>query len=434
MRQITGIALIGVTLLAGCGPSPKSPATAAAAGPAGFEKYCNAPGVPKALRQTVLVIDENEIHANPAPNQIAPENRRWTMWVGSLLGKAGDPKSSVFAPRERLTLLVAPRNGGEPRTVFTGCFPGFSAEEVQVIARNQGGLGSASSDFFGSGPVQTATKDADRFRSLLGAALARLGDPAAQTSPAGGDGGLSTSSLLVSLRQKPLADLTAGIPRIVIYSDLSRLSISQASVPEARKAGFALARKAPLDLKRAEVFVAGVQPSTETDRTKAFLDAFLLGSEGHLRGFGSGDIGLQQAAPQTVRIYSGMIRYGSEDVPMRLRLATTSDGRIVDSWLAVRRDIETATPFEGEIVSDGRNGEIGRNDGKGLGQLWSIDPDPEPEFGPDMAFGGLRGLELHIHPDGVLEGRVMDPMVNMINGNAKPYIEFKLHIDEKSQF
>jgi hypothetical protein len=433
MRQITGLALGGAILLAGCGPSAAPPSTAIA-GPASFEKYCNAPSVPKTLRQTVLVIDENEIHANPAPGQIAPENRRWTMWIGGLLGKAGDAKSSAFAPRERLTILVAPRNGAEPRTVFTGCLPGFSAEEVQAIARNQGGLGSAGSDFFGSGPVQTAAKDADRFRGLLGAALTRLGDAESQTPSAGGDRGFATSGLLTSLRQKSLVDLSAGIPRIIIFSDLSRLSIDEAGVPEARKAGFTLARKTPLDLKRAEVFVAGVQPGAQTDRTRAFVDAFLLGSEGHLRGFGSGDIGLQQAAPQSVRVYSGMIRYGSEDVPMRLRLATTSDGRIVDSWLAVRRDVETATPFEGEIVSDGRDGEIGRNDGKGLGQLWSINPDPEPEFGPDMAFGGLRGLELHVHPDGVLDGRVMDPMVNMINGNAKPYIEFKLHLDDKSQF
>jgi hypothetical protein len=433
MRAISLSALSAALLLTACGRSP-TPVNPGAAGPASFEKYCNAPGAPRALRQTLLIIDENEVQPNAAPGQLAAGNRKWTLWIGGLLGKPGDSKSSAFSPRERLTVLLAPRNGAEPRTVFTGCVPGFSADEVQAIAKGQGGIGSASSDFFGSGPVQTAAKDADRFRSLLGSALARLGDSENQTKSAEGGDALETSSLLTSLRQKSLVDLSAGIPRIVIFSDMSRLSIEGANIPEARSAGFALARRAPLDLKRAEVFVAGVAPDSRTAQVRAFVDAFLLGSEGQLRGFGSGDIGLQQIAPQSVRVYSGMIRYGSEDVPMRLRLATTNDGRIIDSWIAVRRDVETATPFEGEIVSDGRDGEIGRNDSKGLGQLWSTDPDPEPEFGSDLAFGGLRGLELRVHPDGALDGRVMDPIVNKINGSAKAYIEFKLHLDEKSQF
>ncbi len=440
MRQMlfrtTGCGLIGLLAmtLSSCGGSPNAGGGNAppAGGVVSFEEYCNVPGVPKAVRQTVLVIDENAIHANPGPGKIAPENLVWTRWIGGLLGKPGDLGSSALSPRERLTVLVAPRDGAEPRTVFTGCFPAFSTAEVQAIAKDQGTVGSAGSDFFGSGPVQAAAKKADRFRSLLGGALTRLGDQRGAADQS--DDSFASSALLASLRQKSLADLADGIPRVIIYSDLARFPVSETTVPDARRAGFALARKTPLELRRAEVFVAGVKAGEQTELSKAFIDAFMLGSEGQLRGFGSGDQGLRGSAPDTVRVFSGMIRYGSEDVPARLRLATTPDGRIVDSWIAVRRNVETATPFDGELVSDGGGGETGRNDGKTFGQLWSLDPDPEPEFGPDMAFGGLRSIEFRLTASGLIEGKVFDPVVDRINGSAKPYIEFKLHRDEKSLF
>lgn len=429
MRMKLLTALAAATALAGCGPQTHSSGDSKR-----FEAYCNLQGFAPSLRQTVIVIDENVVTPNPQAGSLAPENLAWTRWLGAMTGASGSSTSTPFAPRERLSLYMAPKDGSAPKLVFTGCLPGFSAEEVQALARKQGGLSTATKSYFGSGLNETATKDAKKFNALFGAAVAKMADPGALSNRGVGGSDLGASSLMDSLRHGGVVNLEAGVPRVMIYTNLSRFSSPWSDVPAARKAGFEAAKQAPIDLKRADVYVAGPNGGAGSDKLKEYADAFLLGSGGALKGWGVSDAPASEPAPQHVRVFSGLVRFGSEDVPVRLRLGTTDSGRIVSSWISVRRDVETATPFTGEIVNDGQGGEIGKNDGRGLGQLWSLNPDPTPEWGSEMAFGGLRNIEFQIAPDGSLTGKVSDPMVSAIKGNATPYLRFTLHLDPKAVF
>jgi hypothetical protein len=90
--------------------------------------------------------------------------------------------------------------------------------------------------------------------------------------------------------------------------------------------------------------------------------------------------------------------------------------------------------MSGEIVSDGDEGQLVRGDGKGLGQLWAYNPDPAPEWREDMAFGGMRNIELHVRPDGSMTGRISDPAISAIRGSPTPYIELKLVQDGRALF
>lgn len=432
MRTLVFLSAAMALGLAGCGPQAAAPGVST--GPGRFEKYCAVPGVDAAARQTVIIIDEHEITPNPAPGLIAPENLKWTKWLGRLVSAKGAAREAIFAPRERLTVLVAPKDGSEPRLMFTGCLPFFSQAEATAIAQKQGGVNSAAGAFFGSGALETAEKDSDKFRSALGAAAALAGAPDGLSKKSLGDADLPTSGLMASLRHGGLINLTDGVPRVMLYSDLSRFAAPWRDTQAARAAGLQLGSEAPLDLKRADFYVLGVGSSESADLVRQFVDAFLLSSAATLKGWSLADAPLSEPAPTNVRFFSGLVRYGAEDVPVKLRLGTTGDGKIVNSWLTVRRDFETSTPFSGEVVSDGHGGQIARSDGHGFGQLWSLNPDPAPEFTDRMAFGGLRNVELQVHPDGTVTGKVFDPLVTRIKGNPTPFISLKLTQDSHSQF
>jgi hypothetical protein len=420
--------------LAACGNSSPTP-SAHSSGPTRFETYCAAAGFAPATRQTTVVIDEHQIVPNPSPGAIAPENLKWTSWLGKLVSGESALNQASFAPRERLTVFVAPKDGSEPRLIFSGCLPTFSDKEIRLIAQKQGGVGSATTAFFGSGVIETAHKDLAKFRNLLGAAAATAGSATNLSGKTADIGdGFASSALFESLRHGGLVNPAGGVSRIILYSDLARFKDGGDDGASARKAGFALASHTPFDLKRADVYVVGVQPGPQGERFRPFADAYFLGSAGTLKGWNQAAVDLSEPAPDRIRVFTGLVRYGPSDVPVRIRIASTPDGRVVNSWIGVRTELETVTPITGEMVSDGQGGEIVRGDGKGLGQLWAYDPKPTLELRTDMAFGVMRNIELHIRSDGAMTGKVFDPAISAVRGNDTPYFALKLSQDQQTQF
>lgn len=389
-----------------------------------FEDYCAKPGLARSVRQTIVIIDEAHVVPNPAHGGIAPQNAAWTRFVGDLINNDRIQQGRIFAPRERLTVLMAPRNGAEPRLLFTGCVPYYSAAEKASLARQAGGLGSMVNSYFGSGPVQAAVKDMDRFRTQLGAALIAAAAPGAVTRGGAISGPFASSALYASLQRTPV-DIGQGIPRIILYSNVNRFTPAAGNVVGARKAGFDLARRDPADFKRAEVYVVGAAP-TQSELDREFFKAWLLGSGGWLRGLTTAGLAQMDAYPERLRVFSGVIRYGDLNAPMRLRLATTASGEIVNSWISVQNETETATPFSGNVVDVGGGAQRGGNNGQGLGQLWSFNPDEKPEFSGDLPLGGMRRLEFTTDRAGGLNGKVSDPLVGAIQGSRTPYIDFRL--------
>lgn len=374
------------------------------------EAYCHRADMAAALRQTVLVIDERAVKA-AEPAEMRTVNAKLFELVMGLGDPVAGLESGAMAPRERLTIMIAPADGAAPRVVFTGCVPGLSAAEMAEGRAGRSAVENAGSDFFGAGADKKVEEAARAFRLAVQGALVRMG-----AEPQSGGlrpGGFEQGSLLSSLKAtRRLTSDEDGMPRVFLFTDLS-IFPSGGERSEARTAGFAAARQAGVALGGAEVYLVGANgpgPAVARD----YAEAFFLGSQGDVRSWGGVAFNALTAAPVEVRTYVGEIAYPFDRFPARLIVGRDAQGRLVNSWLITRTDGEWATPVTGALTC---RDEVCRllGDEGGLAQAWSIDPDPEPEFDLNLPLGGLREIEAEVTPDRA-EGFVSDPIISHFDG------------------
>lgn len=382
-----------------------------------FESYCGIDNLPAPLRQTIVIIDGHQIAHADMPGMRAAN--------GPVIDAIEAIRKNALTPRERLKIYLAPVDGLQPRLIFTGCMPGFSKEELASLNNKTSGAVQLGQAYFGGSTAQQAQKAAEGFQAAVLGALyqAAQAAPAIQKSDVGTP--FAQSALLQSIKSGGLVDLEDGAPRVFLLSDLARFDIgSPADVVAARKAGFAAAAATGLNLQRAEVDVLLI--SSHAPFARDFASAFLLGSEGWLTTWSSGAPSTFANPPVKMNVYAGSIDYGGSPATMNMRLATDRNGALVDSWIGVTGTTERVVPLTGNLNCDDENQCTLAQDAGGFAQVWTDNPDPNPEFAPDMPFGGMRSVDLTIK-NGVADGKVYDTAVDKITGSDKPYMAFRLN-------
>lgn len=376
-----------------------------------FDIDCNRSDLVVPLRQTLIVLDENEV--TPEPNAVAlAANMAWRRFLGRLLLSDDNVLAQAFEPREHVTLLIARKDGTGTRTIFEGCVPFYSVAEMRQI-KARGGVGADVGEFFGSGPVQDMKKDLEQFRLHLGQSVqdALLPD---QLSPSGRGlpiRSLDDNSLIVSLNQGSIINPAYGVPRILFYSDMSRYlrGASGNTVGAARAAGEAAGFKANLDLGGAEVYLIGMSGSTLARDT---LTMFFLASHGELMSSGPADVLPRfMPSPSHVARYQGFIVYPKMKFPIRVRIATDRNGTVVNSWLSVHADTELFAPIHG-IVTCARDTPCIYTGDDLFAQVWNPDRDSSrnPRLQSDLPFGGARDLDMRFDGNG-MRGSISDPQI-----------------------
>jgi hypothetical protein len=387
-------------------------------GPLREEAACSLPGLSRPLRQTAILIDEGSLR--PAEDDAAL--RALNSDVLDAVMAVADPESSVasgaLAPRERVSLYLAPVDGSALRLLFTGCAPSLSADERAALERNS----STLSDFTGSGAEDRIDTDAADYETMILGAIQRAAARARRQSPPR-PRTFDASPLVQSLRATSrIGDPSAGLSRLVIIAPHSFSGIPAFATPtQARAAGFALASQVGLDLGLVEIDVALAPGANQRD----FASAFFLASGGQLASWSTRfPTGLPRA-PTAVRTFSGEIDYGPARYPVLVRIAQDYSGQLTSSWLLVRGERQPyGVPIAGAISCGGEQCRV-RGDQSGFAQAWSATPGGEPEFGPDLPFGGLRNIEMIFDgPTG--QGRIWDPAVDEIAGQARPEFRFQL--------
>lgn len=405
LKTISCFAAIGVMSLplAGCDPASGD---LGASGPIKFEDFCSVPGLAPALRQTTIVVDLSAIKPSP-PETFRETNPEFLKLAVGLADPARALESGAAAARERITILAGSVKTGALTPVFVGCVPGASKEE----------LGNAQDDatkkYFGSDLKSQISKQQDAFQKKLLMSLVTL---SAQSEQATSGEDLRGSPLIKLLRALgPPASADQAVRRVFVFTELGRsLPSLGGDVGEARRRGFEAATEVGLQLGQAELYLVspGAPPQEAGEQ---FLSAFMLGSQAELgRVGGFSPNGLAPAPTQVVR-YQGLLEATPQiRMPMTLRLASTADGQLVNSWLSYTASHgQRATPVHGEWrCADAADCELRSDPAGGLGQLWRIQPGQAPEVREDAPLGGLRFMEA-VDRGGRLKGRIYDPVISI---------------------
>ncbi|MCH8488990.1 MAG: hypothetical protein LAT81_03535 [Oceanicaulis sp.] len=393
------------------------------------DRYCNLSGFEKPLRQTILIVDEHNIFPE-APGAIREENTAWRRFVSQFLDADDASIETRLQARERLTVVVASSDGGGTTTLFSGCVPFFSAEERANIRSSSGWRGSMD-QFFGSGPVADASAHATRLRAQFAARMAIATQSATPMDSRLPDASLADSALINSLSRGAFFNLVDGVPRIILFSDLSRFDeFSGASAPS-RTDAIERAGRTGLNLNRAELHIVGTRGASNAQAVRRYLQAFFLQVQADLRSINpQGSLPQFEMPPHQVQFFIGRIRYPTGTHPMRMRLAVDANGTAANSWVSVQTDAERSTPFSGVMTcrDDRQCSFVGD---RVFAQVWG-NRDGDPVFESWMPFAGLREFEFEI--DGsVLEGRASDSLVDL-QGVSDNALSFQLNKSEGGAF
>lgn len=361
--------------------------------------YCSVEGHTPSLRQTTVLIDGNLIV--PEIDSAIADNQHWRSFAAQFVDATSQFAKLNLDPRERVTIAVSNRDGSGVNVLFSGCIPLFSAAEEAALQAQSSGLDV----FIGNDWRSKWTKETETFKRSVSLALvsaARNMTPAAQAGTSFADG-----SLAKSLASSSAVGLDQGIPRIIIYTDLSNYGFPQAEVTAVRAAARADAQNSRADLQRAELHVLSLAPAAQTN-TRDYLEAFFLTAKAKLTTLGAATSNLAPVnAPVSIEVYQGSIDMAeTAKYPLRMRLARDVNGTVVNSWLEMQAVEVRFSPFSGILTcSTPENCEyVGDNI---FAQIWSDNPDPAPECPPDMPFGGLRNLQFNTNGEG-LSGRISD--------------------------
>lgn len=416
--SVCGVAIV----LAGCsGPAPTN--GAGQAGVPHLEAYCSMPGLAPALRQTVVVVDQQEVRKAPSAAQIRVLNPELFQLIEGL-GNPQSVESGAMAAREHLAIYLAPTDGSAPKLVFTGCIPGISAAERKEMAGSKSGAAEASDSFFGKGPAEQAREAADHFHTALLGALVQVSNAAPDRRSSASILDRSLTRSLQATTQ--LAPPENGVPRLFFFTDLNSFAPDGlGDETKARTQGFADADKARLPLGRAEVHLIGPKAARDP-LARDYAQAFFLGSEGRMLSWGGATFNTLPPPPVKVADFSGDVAYPPYRFPAQVRLAADRTGGLVDSWFIIKKERSLSTPLTGSLTCDAdQNCQLTTDQG-GFAQAWARKPGPDPEFNPELPLGGLRQLSGEIR-NNTLTGKVFDPAVGQIGSSpGTKALDFKM--------
>jgi len=397
LRQFDRLFLSALAaLVVGCG----EPAPPSAAGSAVFtmEEYCTLDRHQSSLRQTFLFIDERTLRQpaqaseSPGPE---PAGTSLNEAVRNVVLAFGDPdranQTGVTDYRERITLLLAPRDGAAAEVLFEGCVPGLSPEELAVARRR----GSSAEAFFTGGVDQKLQNDREEFRRRIALALGKASQEA-EGDATPHTGSLTDSNIIESIRaSNRLINGDQGLPRIVILSNLARIDLGDAeSREDVRERGFRDGARSGLDLGRSEVHVFLVE-GRRSALARDYAEAFFLIQHGSLLSWTEEQPTSMPPAPVGVARFEGEAIFSTPDWEPRIwvRIAYDRNGSMVNSWITLREPVDRSIPLSGIRSCEAPNDCAYRAEGTVFAQVWRNLPDfeGEEELSPSPRVAGAEG-------------------------------------------
>ncbi|WP_029620885.1 hypothetical protein [Pseudorhizobium marinum] len=371
------------------------------------DTFCSSETGEPSLRHTYVVID-GAVATEDAPEGPSPDNTAWRRFAAQFFDARNVAIDQMMSPRERITIAIANSDGSGLTPLFTGCLPTVGKEEAAKLDQET----TSMQTFFGSDWRSANEKAAEEFSRTATISLvqgmknAKIGSPASRLDFAHG-------ALIQSLSRTKAYSLSDGLPRLIIYSNLSAYNLPVADIATARAQGRSDADAITLDLQRVEVglFSTGTAVSEEAAE---YLKAFFLTAKGKVETIaGEGGAIGSNGVPIKVAVYQGGISYGGDQYPVRMRLAQDVNGSVTMSWIEEQSDRLRFVPFGGILnCTDGDNCTFVGD--RVFAQIWSDKQGATPTCEGWMPFGGLRELSFSTSGD-QLKGKISDSIC-VING------------------
>ncbi len=365
-----------------------------------IDNFCTGEIGGPSLRQTFVVIDGG-VATDDTPDGPSPDNTAWRRFAAQFFDARNPAIDQMMAPRERITIAVANSDGSGLTPLFTGCLPTVSKDEAAKLDQET----SSMQTFFGSDWRSANEKAAEEFSRAATISLVQ-GLKKAKIGPQQERAEFSHGGLIQSLNRAKAYSLSNGLPRLIIYSDLSGYDLPVSDTATARAKGRSDAEAASLDLQRVEVnlFSTGKAVSEEAAE---YLKAFFLTSKGRVETIAGdgGSVG-SNGVPVKIAVYQGAISLGGNQYPVRMRLAQDQNGSVTMSWIEEQSDKTRFVPFSG-ILNCTEEDKCDFVGDRVFAQIWSDNPGPTPTCEGWMPFAGLRDLSFSTNGD-KLAGKISD--------------------------
>ncbi len=372
-----------------------------------METYCAVPDMAVSLRHTFIVLDEAMIVATQSAEDFAQKNQTMRDVVMGLADPLGAIEQGRTSARERITLLVAPQDGSSTKQLFTGCVPGLTARDRELLASGQ----SSTSKFFSGSAEDKFLEGAAEFRTVMVGALIQ----GARAKPS--TASPSESRYFQSLRNfgQVLAS-SESTRRVILVTDAMPAS-SAPNDTDSRQQGFTAAHESNLDFGNSSIYILGAGGDSAQNLARA--EAWITAQNGSLLGWSKQLEGISfQPAPTTVARFVGTSTYpDGQSLVTKVRIAYDDNGKLVDSWLILTDLNEYAIPLSGQAICSEPGACDFRADKSGFAQSWVVQRGSEPTFDEKAPFAGLREWSMK-SAGSKLSGEVFDSAVDSIAGNT----------------
>jgi hypothetical protein len=277
-------------------------------------KFCET----AAIRQTVVYIDDMFMREGQ------------TEWAGKLFEKL----KATLVPGERVTVVELSPADGQSREVWTGCWPDYSQEDRQTIAK--------SHSFFSKNPLKVLEDQQGFFGSGFAGALSDIYDKHRQSRKMIDPASPPAKAILGAISSDGARYAQTKVTiRVVIYSDLAESSELASIFKPLPQPTPNFGKKLGTYLRSSVVYAFGLDADVGggqeiREATRLFWTDALGSMSATIGGLGS-DLTVPNTLPVAARDFSVDLKEGDEPLSGRLSVLVDVDGGLVDSWIGISR-------------------------------------------------------------------------------------------------
>ncbi|MEZ8106609.1 hypothetical protein [Vibrio cortegadensis] len=284
---------------------------------ADLNKYCN---YEKSQRQTIIYLDQNSIGKNDKD------------WFRDIINKLD------YLPSEKIS-IVQINDASRVEELFSSCYPKISEVTYKKLLKNKG--------FLDADPKKVLADDQKLFKGRMFGAFSKVMEASEHaTKPSFNSQSIPKKSIVEALYyDASRTELTNGISRVIIYSDMLENSTAYSASKKPIEAAVNTSERFPVSYSNAEIYAYGVGTTTKGTDDRS-LEIFW---KNYFNLAGANLVSFQQQLPSKskstkldIHSYKGVMDLEGRNIALSLRLSKAQEqnnGSLSNSFFAIKDDL-----------------------------------------------------------------------------------------------